>query len=61
MAAKSQISILELFINSMLKVYALRYLNISCEEFQEMEDNEIKAYQDLNINPFLVLDQMFRV
>jgi len=26
-----------------------------------MEDNEIKAYQDLNINPFLVLDQMLRV
>jgi len=29
MAAKQQISILELFINSILKVYALRYLNFT--------------------------------
>ena len=61
MAAKHQISILELFTNSILKVYALRYLNISLQELQDVEDNENKDYQDANINPLLVVDKLLRV
>jgi hypothetical protein len=55
MAAKQQISILELFINSILKVYALRYLNLTNQSLIEMEEKENKAFQDMSINPLLVL------
>jgi hypothetical protein len=44
MAAKQQISVLELFINAILKVYAQKYLNFTLEALKNLDDAELLAF-----------------